>query len=499
MSIFFYHTTDKISQDPYKNLFLKHGSVFFGIHDREKIFFDGISLNFAAALPSNIKNGGIIEYAETYQKDTEDIYNKIRKDFFDKYCYFLTRFNGVYLGGIFDYLYYFRIHVRAAIRFFDENRIKFIFIAPPSGGFDNIFLQVAEKMGIKYIGLLQSHNKRFFWVKDFNDIGKFSTSLPIFPLEKIQVEKKINTPFYLTRFDNQKKKKNLNSLFKKYIYLLKDFIRPIYYASRILKMLLLHNLNIKINKPVKWLLSGNKSRGLAQTYIQKTSSLLRKNLEKNYSIEKDNSIKILYYLKNQPEATEAYSGSLCDDQLLIIDKLQNISPSNIQIYIKEHPQEEQNDPMARANFWNSISKKNNIFVLPSDLKTSDILNNFDIIATVDGSVGWEAIKNLKPVICFGKPWYLNMPGAFEPNKISNYEEILKVKWTLEDINQTFTNLTQKMGIGYVVHIERKNGYLDSIDEFTNNKALTEEQKKDFFLNNDKRVAESFYKIYSNTC
>ena len=188
-----------------------------------------------------------------------------------------------------------------------------------------------------------------------------------------------------------------------------------------------------------------------------------------------------------------------DNPTKIIDKLQNISPSNIQIYIKEHPQEEQNDPMARANFWNSISKKNNIFVLPSDLKTSDILNNFDIIATVDGSVGWEAIKNLKPVICFGKPWYLNMPGAFEPNKISNYEEILKVKWTLEDINQTFTNLTQKMGIGYVVHIERKNGYLDSIDEFTNNKALTEEQKKDFFLNNDKRVAESFYKIYSNTC
>ena len=34
----------------------------------------------------------------------------------------------------------------------------------------------------------------------------------------------------------------------------------------------------------------------------------------------------MLFLKVQPEAKEAFGESYCDDQLLIIDKLQNISP-----------------------------------------------------------------------------------------------------------------------------------------------------------------------------
>ena len=60
-------------------------------------------------------------------------------------------------------------------------------------------------------------------------------------------------------------------------------------------------------------------------------------------------------------------------------------------------------------------------------KSSSLLQNFDIVATIDGSIGWEAIKNLKPVICFGKPWYLLMPGVFQANKVSNLENVLQKK------------------------------------------------------------------------
>ena len=90
-------------------------------------------------------------------------------------------------------------------------------------------------------------------------------------------------------------------------------------------------------------------------------------------------------------------------------------------------------------------KKRNIFVLPAEEKSSSLLNSFDILATADGTIGWEAIRNFKPVICFEKPWYLSMPGVFEANKISSIEGILKEKWTLEDINKAFTNLTKKWG------------------------------------------------------
>ena len=141
-------------------------------------------------------------------------------------------------------------------------------------------------------------------------------------------------------------------------------------------------------------------------------------------------------------------------------------------------------------------KKKNIFVLPPDKKSSSLLNSFDIVATADGTIGWEAIRNFKPVICFEKPWYLSMPGVFEANKISNLERILKEKWTLEDINKTFTNLTKKMGFGYIIHTEK--GYINSSDAITNFEYLTDEQKKKKLLNNDEVVADSFYKIFLNT-
>ncbi len=499
MSIFIYHTNDSFNKKPYDKIFLKYGPVYYGVHNKNNFFFDGSYLNYGAALPSNIKTGGIIEYAETYGKNSEEIYKKIRKDFYEKYCYFLTRFNGPYLGGVFDYLYYFRIHVRAATRFLDENNIKFMFLGPPSGGFDNIMVQVADKMGIDYIGLLQNHNKKFFWVKRFDDIGTFSTSLPIFNNQNIKVKGKIYKPFYVpVTTEAVSKKKFFKLKIKIFIELLKDMTRPFYYSIRLFTMLLQHNLNLKINSPVNWLYIGNKSRGLSQKYIQKTSSILRKSLENDILPEKSKSIKILFYLKIQPEATEALSNILYNDQLLIIDKLQNISPLGTKIYIKEHPTDEYNDPMARANFWNSISKKKNIFVLPSKKKTENQLEHFDIVATLDGAIGWEAIRNLKPVIVFGKPWYLSMPGIFDGHKIKSLDNILEKKWTLEDISKCFSSLTKKMGDGIVIHLTKKGGYIEASDEFTNFQPLTEQEKKIYMSNNDKVVAESFYKIFSNT-
>ena len=295
--------------------------------------------------------------------------------------------------------------MKAAIRFLDEKQIKFVIMGVPAGGFDNVLWQVAQEMGISCIGLFQAHNNRFFWVKNLNDMGTFSTSLPIFPSQNIQVQKKIKDPFYMTEFrKSELKEKPYFFLFKKNIHLLKDIIRPIFYAANLCKMILNHNFNIKLHKPTDWLFLGNKSRALSQKYIQKTSNLLRLKLEKNYISKKNQSIKIILFLKVQPEAKEAFGESYLH-QLLIIDKLQNISPLNTEIYIKEHPAEIKNDSMSRAHLWNSIVERNMV-ILPVEEKSSSS-NSFDIRATADGTIGWEAIRNFKPVICLKTVVFIN--------------------------------------------------------------------------------------------
>jgi hypothetical protein len=500
MAILIFHTSDKIKKEPYDKVFFDHGPVFYGVHDEKKVFFlDGNSINFFATRPSQMKKSGIIEYSETYNKDTEDIYNKARKELFEDYCYFLTRVEESSLGGVHDYLYYFRIHVKAAIRFLDENHIKFIFNGPPGSGFDNVLCFIAKEMGIDYVGVCQFHNNNFFWVKNWNDIGTYSSSLPIFSSQNIQVQKKLHVPFYMSRVrKTQSEKKFFFYIFKKHVSQLKDLIKPIYYAKNFCKMIIKYNFSKTTFVPPDWLYIGNKSRFLAFKYIQKTSSLLRSQLEKKDLPKKNKSIKILLCLKHQAEVTEAFSDSYRYDQLLMVDKLQNISDSNPEIYIKEHSSADSMDPMARANFWNSISKKENIFVLPADNKASNLIENFDIVASIDGTIGWEAIRSLKPVISFGKPWYLSMPGVFEAKKVISLEEILKKRWSLKDINETFVRLTKKMGKGYVVHVDKDHSYVNACDEFTNYENLTEEEKIKRLSNNDQVVADSFYKIYSNT-
>jgi len=488
-------TADKINREPYERILSKFSPIYYAIQEKNKNFIEDNNLNFKAALPSYINKNGIIEYAENYEKNIEEIYNKVRKKCFDKYCYYLTRSNGDYLGGIYDFLYYLRIHVKAAVRFLDENNIKNIILAAPSAGFDNIVYEVSKIMGIEHFGLIQMHNNRFFWVKDWYDFGTFSSSLPVFPAHNIKIKNEIKDPYFMIRVQNKNKKKKLE-IFKNYLEFLKNFIAPFYYALNFLKSLVNQNLkNISLSTS-QWMYLGNKLRFFAYKFIQLENIKLRSRIEKSFFFEDDGYLKILYYLKVQPEATEAFLDCYYDDQSLVLDKLQNLSPPKTKIYIKEHPDSKRNDPMARANFWNSISKKKNIFVIPSEERTLSLIKSFDVIATIDGTIGWEAIKNLKPVICFGKPWYLSMPGVFEVNKICNLDVVFQKRWSLEDINIKFTELTKKMGVGYVCHVNE--GAINAYDEFTNYEPLTSDQKKKLLKENDEVVAKSLYKILENT-
>jgi hypothetical protein len=496
MSIFISHTADKTNKEPYLKVFSKHTPIFFGIYDKNKNFLDGKTLNFKSALPSYIRNNEIIDYAEKYEKNIEEVYNKLRKEFFDRYCYFLSRANGDYLGGIYEYMYFFRIHIKAAIRFLDENDITCLFIAPSSMGFDNVLYEVAKIKKINTVCVYQGHNNRFFWMLNWQDMGKFATSLPIFPEKKISVQRKLYDPFYMIRvLKPQKKINSFLNLFSKYVSSVEDVLRPIFYGFKLSKKMIIYTINKKYSKPADWLMHGNKSRFLSYKYINKNSINFRLSLEKNYKLNQDKVIKILFFLKVQPEATEGFSDSIYDDQSIVIDKLQSIAPPNTEIFIKEHPDEERNDPMARANFWNSISKRKNVFVLPTEETPSSLFDHFDVIATLEGSVGWEAIRNFKPVICFGRPWYLSMPGVFYIDDVSDFENILKKEWTVDDISKDFTNLTKKMAIGYVNHIE--SGYINASDEMTNYEPLSFNEKKEKLLKNDNIVANSLLKIFMN--
>jgi hypothetical protein len=122
-------------------------------------------------------------------------------------------------------------------------------------------------------------------------------------------------------------------------------------------------------------------------------------------------------LHYQPELTSCPTGGGFVDQLLIIDMLDKLLPSDVQIFVKEH--------LAQfRSFTESSSGRSNIFYerlssfsdrvkfLASDVPSFDFIDNSLAVVTISGTIGFEALARGKPVFVFGRTWYELAPGAF---------------------------------------------------------------------------------------
>ena len=118
-------------------------------------------------------------------------------------------------------------------------------------------------------------------------------------------------------------------------------------------------------------------------------------------------------------------GGNYSDQLLAIEHLSSILPDDSWIYVKENPK--QTGAMRGPKFFDRLDRIPNLEFLPSYANTHDLIDNSDFVATVTGTVGWEAIRKGKNVLVFGMPWYRNLPGAIQFHQGITYGMILDYK------------------------------------------------------------------------
>ena len=68
-------------------------------------------------------------------------------------------------------------------------------------------------------------------------------------------------------------------------------------------------------------------------------------------------------------------------------------------------------------------------------------------ATVTGTIGWEGLRHLKPVITFGNAYYNYLPDVYFWHKNINIKKILKTKINKNYLNNKIYSLSKKMGFG----------------------------------------------------
>ena len=160
-------------------------------------------------------------------------------------------------------------------------------------------------------------------------------------------------------------------------------------------------------------------------------------------MEVDFNRKFVYFpLQYQPEMTTSTLGGDFSDQLLAIEHLSNILPDDIWIYVKENPK--QTGAMRGLQFFDRLDRIPNLKFLPSYANTFELIDKSEFVATVTGTVGWEAICKGKNVLVFGMPWYRGLPGAIEFHKGITCEMILDRKFEHSTLEQQTGELFSRL-------------------------------------------------------
>ncbi len=162
--------------------------------------------------------------------------------------------------------------------------------------------------------------------------------------------------------------------------------------------------------------------------LQKMFYKMRYNLKDEYNkvqVKPDLSRDFIYFaLHNQPERSTSPQGGMFVDQILVIETISSSLPDGWVLYVKEHPVQwirtGLNFSSSRyRGYYENIANIKNVFLVPEETSSYELIKKAKIVTTVTGAVAWEAALQLKPSIIFGTVWYQDCPGIFRVNGVDS--------------------------------------------------------------------------------
>jgi hypothetical protein len=178
-----------------------------------------------------------------------------------------------------------------------------------------------------------------------------------------------------------------------------------------------------------------------------------RNLQNNYNKYTKNinlKDKYIYFpLHFQPEMTTSPQGGIFSDQHLAISIISKSIPVDWKIYVKEHPSQFRSGSfftytyLGRDDkFYSKLNSIPKVKLIPIESNHFNILDNAKAIATITGTVGWEAVVRGKLVLIFGDAWYQQAPNVYR------VKDTTEVKCALSKLSKDF-NFDKAHLVNYV--------------------------------------------------
>jgi hypothetical protein len=154
---------------------------------------------------------------------------------------------------------------------------------------------------------------------------------------------------------------------------------------------------------------------------------------------------VYFPLQYQPEMNTSCLGGVYVDQVLAIEHLSSILPDGYKIFVKENPK--QQHQMREPLFFNRLNRIDDVVFVPSYTNTHECLERAKFAATITGTVGWEAIRQGKSVVCFGNPWYQSLPGVIKYHSKLTFKEIDSAVIDHDELQRKTGELVSRMHDG----------------------------------------------------
>ena len=181
-------------------------------------------------------------------------------------------------------------------------------------------------------------------------------------------------------------------------------------------------------------------------------------LTNRYAYNTDQSQKFVYFpLQSFAELNSEIIDNQFGDQLLALERLAFLVPTDCTIFIKCNPNRDSDylTPM----FFHRVKRMPNVVRLPSCIESEQLIDNSIFVATVSSEDGWKALSRGKRVLTFGKPWYRKLPGAFEYYEGIEHIEITKSELSEDIYMRNINCLLSQSHIGRLYSKDKYNAII----------------------------------------
>ena len=187
-------------------------------------------------------------------------------------------------------------------------------------------------------------------------------------------------------------------------------------------------------------------------YFQRKSaiSFMNKYFIKNLN---DNTNFVYFALHSEPERALLIGAPYFANQISVIENIAKSLPMGYKLYVKDHPAQVVYG-WRNISYYKQIMSLPNVEILHNSLTSAQIIPKSNLVISIGGTPGVEAIFHKKPSIVFTDQLYSDLPSVYQ---INNYEELPKaIELSLQkqvDINDlaNFVEKIKKVSFNFVIN------------------------------------------------